>query len=107
MTSTTVFNVTDHPVRFSSSGRRVPGRTSTDVVDTADPYYLAALERGDLVVLSATAAPIEVVAVPAPAPDPEPEPEPVVEEPIPDDAAPEEPVVVEPKKKQPTKAKEN
>lgn len=104
MTSTTVFNVTEHPVRISAAGNRVPGRTSTEVTDTADTHYIAALERGDLVVLSATAAPAPVV-VAEPAPEPEPMPA-APEDEVPAEAEAEETASAEPKKK-PTKAKEN
>lgn len=102
--SATVFNVTDRPVRYSQHGLRVPGRQTADVSDTGDWYYIAALMRGDLVVLSETAVadtPVEAVAESTPTPEPE-----VTDT----DAAPEvaeDAAASDSKKKQPSKAKEN
>ncbi len=107
MSSTTVFNLTERPVRYTDAGNRVPGRGTAVVTDTTDKYYVAALESGRLMVLSESAPPAKQEQVAKPAPDPEPV---VVEEVIlaedPVEAS-EEPVEPESKKKQPSKAKEN
>ena len=47
MTKPTVFNLTEQPVQYTVDGNRVPGRTAVEVTDKSDPYYVAALERGD------------------------------------------------------------
>lgn len=107
VTSATVFNVTDRPVRVSDAGHRVPGRGTAVVADTSDSSYVAALRRGDLVVLSETAtvkAPVAPVVEEVP---PAAEPEPTYEEPteLPEDDT--EATPSESKKKQPNKAKES
>lgn len=71
MASATVFNLTEQPVQFTADGNRVPGRSTAVVADTQDPYYTAALTRGDLVVLSDGAETSgEVAAHPVPEPTP-------------------------------------
>lgn len=110
MTSTTVFNVTERPVRYSVHGNRVPGRSSATVTDTADKHYTAALSRGDLVVLSEVASPAKQEQVAKPAPTPQPETEPTPAEDTPAVEAGTEPVADQSdseSKKKPVKAKEN
>lgn len=105
--TTIVFNLRERPVRFSADGNRVPGRTRTEIADVKDEFYLAALERGDLVVLSETAAapppPVEVQTVTV-LPEPEP---PATDESADTAVEGEDATVTEPRKKQPNKAKEN
>lgn len=96
--SATVFNLTEGPVQVSAAGNRVPGRCEAVVDDTSDPHYTAALERGELVVLSAS-APAAPVAEPVPVPEPQAEDG--------DDPAEAGEPAAESKKKQPSKAKEN
>lgn len=106
MTTTTVFNVTERPVRFTVHGNRVPGRESTVVTDIEDKYYIAALTRGDLVVLSEIASPVKQEPVANAATEPEPTPV-AAEETLAADEPAAEQADTESKKKQPSKAKEN
>ena len=103
MTKPTVFNLTEQPVQYTVDGNRVPGRTAVEVTDKSDPYYVAALERGDLVVLSDAVA-AEAVAQPVTEPEPEPVEETLAAE---GDTTVDELAEPESKKKQPNKAKEN
>lgn len=65
----TVFNVRKEPVKVSVAGNRVPGRFQA-TVNADDPVCKAALDRGDLVLLS-DAVPAPPPAQPEAAPAPE------------------------------------
>lgn len=110
MTSTTVFNLTERPIRYSAHGNRVPGRSATTVTDTDDKYYISALSRGDLMVLSEAASPVKQEPVAKSDPTPQPESEPISAEETPAADVGTEPEADQSEsesKKKPVKAKEN